>query len=379
MHKHKVHKKILFSDNTLWGLVNFRGYIFTHLVEEGYNVVLVAPQEKDTVMKIEVPEGVVFRPVRINRCGRNPLDDVRYFIQLYRIYREEAPNYIFHYTIKPNIYGTFAAKLLGIPCTDTMTGMGYALKKRGWLNLFALNLYKFAMNKADSVFCLNKENQQFILDHAFCNPSQLKLLPGGEGVDLEKFYYSYKEGDNVTFLMVARVLIDKGYREFVQASRKLKEKGFTNFRCALLGPIDTSYPTHISRDELERDVQSGLLEYWGITDHVQEKLELPGIVVVIPSYHEGLNRSLMEACAMGKPIITTDIPGCHETVDDGKNGFLIIPKSADDLADAMQHFLNLSEEDRKAFSEYSRRKAEQIFDVRLVLEEYKKILDKHGI
>ena len=151
--------KILFCDNTLWGLVNFRSYIFTHLMREGYKVVLVAPQDENTVMKAEVPEGVEYRPVRINRCGRNPLDDGRYFLALYHIYQEERPDFVFHYTIKPNVYGTFVAKLLGIPCANMMAGLGYAFQGKRFMHRSILVLYRLAMRQADKVLCLNEENR----------------------------------------------------------------------------------------------------------------------------------------------------------------------------------------------------------------------------
>ena len=366
--------KVLFCDNTLWGLVNFRGYIISRLHEDGYEVVLVAPQDVHTVMKSHVPEGVMYRNVEIDRCGRNPLKDFYYFKALYRIYKEECPDYVFHYTIKPNIYGTFASRLLGIPCTDMMTGMGYALKQKDLLNRLAWALYRMALRKADKVLCLNEENRRFILEQGFCVPSRLILLRGGEGVNLAQYEYAYAKSGETVFLMVARVLADKGYREFVQASKRLRDKGLDNFRCVLVGPIDESYPTHISREELEGDVKKGWIEYLGVTDCIQEILKGPGVAVVVPSYHEGLNRSLMEACAMGKPVITTDIPGCRETVDEGKNGFLVPPKDAKALADAMERYLALTAEEKRAFSLHSRKKAEEVFDIRRVYDVYLEIL-----
>lgn len=375
MKSEKVRGKLLFCDNTLWGLVNFRSYIFTHLLDAGFEVVLVAPQDEDTVMKIEVPTGVRYRSVWMNRCGKSPLEDFRYFLRLFRIYREERPCHIFHYTIKPNIYGTFAAKLLGIPCTCMIAGMGYALEKKGILNKLAYELYRIALRKADAVLCLNEDNRRFILEHGFCLPQRLTLLKGGEGVDLLRYSYAYEDSGETVFLMVGRVLVDKGYREFVQASAWLKSHGYGCFKCALLGPLDHSYPTHISREELDRDVADGWLEYWGVTDCVQDFLKRPGVVVVLPSfYHEGLNRSLMEACAMGKPIITTDIPGCRETVDEGMNGFLVPSKDAVSLARAMAAYLKMGVAEKRAFSLHSRKKAEETFDVRYVYETYLKLL-----
>ena len=371
--------KILFCDNTLWGLVNFRSYIFTHLMREGYKVVLVAPQDENTVMKAEVPEGVEYRPVRINRCGRNPLDDGRYFFALYHIYQEERPDFVFHYTIKPNVYGTFVAKLLGIPCANMMAGLGYAFQGKRFMHRSILVLYRLAMRQADKVLCLNEENRNVILGRKFCKPDNLFFLNGGEGVDLQRFgmagFDVVSSGKSV-FLMVGRILEDKGYRILVEAVRMLLDRGYGGrFRCAVLGPVDMSYPTHITEEEIRQDVAEGRIEYWGVTDDVADVLKNPDIVMVLPSYYpEGLNRSLMEACAMGKPIITTDIPGCRETVDEGKNGFLVPPKDAKALADAMERYLALTAEEKRALSLHSRKKAEEVFDIRRVYDVYLEIL-----
>ena len=372
-------KKVLFCDNTLWGLVNFRRYIFVRLMQEGIKVVLVAPQDDMTVMKAEVPEGVEYRPVQIDRCGKNPLDDTKYFLALYHIYKEERPDFIFHYTIKPNVYGTFAAKLLGIPCANMMAGLGYVFQSRGLMNRMILRLYRLAMKQADKVICLNKGNKDVILRNRFCRPENLLMLEGGEGVDLRFFVADRIEkqvSDIPVFLMVGRILEDKGYRVLVEAVRLLQGKGFgSRFRCAVLGPVDVSYPSHITEGEIRQDVAEGRIEYWGVTDDVADVLKNPDIVMVLPSYYpEGLNRSLMEACAMGKPIITTDIPGCRETVDEGKNGFLVPPKDAKALADAMERYLALTAEEKRAFSLHSRKKAEEVFDIRRVYDVYVEIL-----
>ena len=382
--KGKLSKKILFCDNTLWGLVNFRSYIFTHLRNLGYQVVLVAPQDEKSVMQSDIPEGMVYRAVRLKRCAQNVWDDFRYFCELYQIYKDEHPDLIFHYTIKPNVYGTFASRLLGIPCINMMAGLGYAFQDNGILNRCILYLYRFAMNRAWKVICLNEENKKIILKNRFCQEQSLVLLKGGEGVDLQMFHNSgnttFEEAGDVVFLMVARLLVDKGYRVLVDAVRLLKQQGIQGFRCCVLGPIDVSYPTHVPLEELQADQAEGMIEYWGVVNRVQDILSMPNIVMVLPSFYpEGLNRSLMEACAMGKPIITTDIPGCRETVDHGKNGFLVPPCDAQSLARAMADFLCLSLAEKRKFSFHSRKKAENTFDIKHVLAEYVRMLGEQGL
>lgn len=372
----KQRRKILFCDNVLWGLVNFRGSVIRHFVHQGDEVVLVAPQDDESIMKVDIPEGVRYIPVRLNRCSRNPFTDLIYCAHLYRIYRKEHPDYIFHYTIKPNVYGSIAARLAGINCTGMVAGLGYGLLGDGMLSRLLAVMYRYAFKYVSSIFVLNKFNYQYLLDHKFCTSAQLRLFKGGEGVDLSAYPYVREEsGSPVVFLMVGRVLYDKGYREYVQAAKIVKQQ-YPDVRCQLLGMLDETYPAHVDEEELKRDVKEGTIEYLASTNDVMQYLGRSGVVVVLPSYFEGLSRSLMEACAVGRPIIATDIPGCRETVDEGKNGFLVKVKDSSSLAEGMLRYLSLSDAEKQAFSRHSRKKAEETFDVRQVIKEYEKDLAK---
>ncbi len=370
----KQRRKILFCDNVLWGLVNFRGSVIRHFIQQGDEVILVAPQDDESIMKVDIPQGVRYIPVRLNRCSRNPLTDLMYCAHLYRIYRKERPDYIFHYTIKPNVYGSIAARMVGISCTGMVAGLGYGLLGDGMLSRLLGVMYRYAFKYVSSIFVLNQFNYQYLLEHKFCTAGQLRLLKGGEGVDLNAYpYVEEKSGSPVIFLMIGRVLYDKGYREYVEAA-KIVRRQYPDVHCQLLGMLDETYPAHVDEEELRRDVEGGAIEYLASTNNVMQYLGRSGVVVVLPSYFEGLNRSLMEACSVGRPIITTDIPGCRETVDDGQNGFLVKVKDARSLADGMLRYLKLSEEERQAFSRHSRKKAEETFDVRHVIKEYEKDL-----
>ena len=372
----KQGRKILFCDNVLWGLVNFRGSVIRHFVQQGDEVVLVAPQDDESIMKVDIPEGVRYIPVRLNRCSRNPFTDLIYCAHLYRIYRKEHPDYIFHYTIKPNVYGSIAARLAGINCTGMVAGLGYGLLGDGMLSRLLAVMYRYAFKYVSSIFVLNKFNYQYLLDHKFCTSAQLRLFKGGEGVDLSAYPYVREEsGSPVVFLMVGRVLYDKGYREYVQAAKIVKQQ-YPDVRCQLLGMLDETYPAHVDEEELKRDVEEGTIEYLASTNDVMQYLGRSGVVVVLPSYFEGLSRSLMEACAVGRPIIATDIPGCRESVDEGKNGFLVKVKDSSSLAEGMLRYLSLSDAEKQAFSRHSRKKAEETFDVRQVIKEYEKDLAK---
>lgn len=368
-------KTILFCDNTLWGLVNFRGVVIEYFIKKGYKVILVAPQRADSDMKAEVPIGVRYIPVELGRSSQNPINDMKYFFSLYSIYKRERPDYIFHYTIKPNIYGTLAARLLKIKSTAMMAGLGYVFMEDNVVNRLARSLYRFALRYSNKVFLLNKQNIEQVISKGICRADNIIFLQGGEGVDLKYFPFVDNNSDEITFLMIGRILWEKGYGEFVETAKRMKLIN-SKLKFELLGPIDESFPDSVSRKKIEEDEKNGYISYLGFTDDVRAHLKRKGIVIVLPSFYgEGLNRSLMEACAMGKPIITTDIPGCRETVRDGFNGYLVPIKNVDALIAAMNTYCNLSIEERVACSMNSRKWAEECFDVKNVIKEYEKLIN----
>lgn len=368
--------KLLFCDNTIWGVVNFRGSILQYFYECGHEILLVAPTDDTTEMKTKIPPYVRFIPIKLNRTTRNPLEDLRYMLQLTQIYKQEHPDWIFHYTIKPNIYGSIAAKLAGIRSVAMITGLGYAFSQRGMTGLIAKVLYRFALRFAVKVFVLNASNQNFLLQSKLVKEENLVLLKGGEGVDTQRVLEAPSLSSKIPpkFLMVARVLYDKGYREFVEAAASLKKEGVEAEFC-LLGPIDESYPNSVSQTTVDEDVKLGYIQYLGFSRDPLSILEMTGVVVVLPSsYNEGMNRSLMEACALGKPIITTDIPGCREIVEEGGNGFLVPSRNSAKLAEAMRRYIKLDLSQQIEMGHQSRRIAEEKLDIRYVIDEYEKII-----
>ncbi len=366
--------KLLFCDNTIWGLVNFREPVFRWFYEQGHEIVLVAPTDECTEMKTSVPSYVKYVPVRLNRASKNPLADLRYLWRLRKIYRNERPDCIFHYTIKPNIYGSLAARSLGIRSVAMVAGLGYAFSRHGMMGAAVRSLYAAGLRCAERVFVLNEGNRTTLLHYRICKEHKMTLLAGGEGVDLER--YSCQggvAGGHTVFLMVARVLYDKGYSEFVEAARRVRETGRDAEFC-LLGPVDESYPNAVPQSKLEQDVDAGYIRYLGFSREPQKIMGRPEVVVVVSSYHEGMNRSLMEACALGRPIITTDIPGCREMVDEGKNGYLVPAKDATALTRAMLAYLDLPHERKAAMGRAGRDMAERKYDIKSVINEYARIL-----
>lgn len=366
--------KILFCDNSLRELLNFRGKIINAYVEDGAEVVLVAPK---TLENILLDDHIRYIPVELSRSGMNPFEDWRYFSDLCRIYRTERPDYIFHYTIKPNIYGTLAARWNRIPSSAMIAGLGYVFYRRNLACWFARRLYKFALNFSDKVLVLNAANKELLLRRNMVAPSKLLHLKGGEGVDLKHFCIREQNGNhsNIVFLMIARLLYDKGYEEYVQTAKVLTSE-CSEVEFQLLGGVDVSYPRHVPEARIRQDANARYIRYWGYCPDVAAKIQGADCIVLPSFYNEGLSRVLMEALAMGKPIITTDIPGCRETVEEGKNGFLAQPQNTESLIVAVKKFLALSREERREMGTYSRRKAEQEFDIVDVVKVYKQITDR---
>lgn len=367
--------KLLFSDNTLWGLVNFRMEIFKHFHELGYEIVLVAPDDPHSQLKTHVPDFVKYIQVKLERTGQSPLHDIRYMISLYRIYCSEKPDWIFHYTIKPNIYGTLAAYFAGIRSVSMIAGLGYAFSTKNLTQKIVTILYRLSLKFADRVFVLNEANRDILLQLNFAPASKIVLLTGGEGINVRNINESVQDcgNDKTTFLMVARALYDKGYQEFVDAAKILGKDGVNADFC-LLGPVDDKYPNAVPEHILKQDINSGYIKYLGFSDKPLEIMTGPGTVIVLPSYHEGMNRSLMEACALGKPIITSDIPGCREMVENGINGFVVPVKNAKALAEAMKQYINLDLTSKIQMGHHSRQIAENKFDISHVIAEYDKIV-----
>ncbi len=368
--------KILFCDNTLWGLVNFRGYIINHFLDDGHEVVLVAPEKEDKQMRATIPAAVKYIPIDMGRTANNPLTDIKYFKRLHAIYKSERPDFVFHYTIKPNIYGSVSAKMQGIRSCAMMAGLGYTFTSKSLTAAIARVMYRIGLRFTNHLIVLNQSNYDTIVRKQFCPKKKIILLPGGEGVSLSDFNYTDNTSDSNTFLFIGRILEEKGYHEFVEAARIVKAK-HPEASFQLIGALDPSYPNSIDPATVEADEAAGLIKYLGFTNDMKSIYERRGLVVVLPSYYsEGMNRSLMEACATGKPIITTSIPGCRELVEEGVNGYIVPPKDGKALAAAIERYILLDKQQKAAFSLASRHRAEQYFDVRKVTTIYDQLINE---
>lgn len=366
-----IQVKIIFSDNTLWGLLNFRGGVIRSFAQQGHDLLLVAPQDKMCDLS-SLPASVRYQPIQMDRTGMNPWRDYQYYRTLYRLYKKEAPDYIFHYTIKPNIYGSIAAHRLGIRSSCMIAGLGHVYSRGGLGNRIARRMYRYAMRYPERVMVLNQSNYETLLSHHVVSASQLLWLRGGEGVDTTRFQpLPMPEHKRPVFLMICRLLYEKGYKEYVAAAEALR--GQAEFR--IMGPIDT-HPSAVPQRVVEEDVARGVIRYIPYSPDVASQIG-DADCIVLPSYHEGMSRVLMEALAFGRPIITTNISGCRETVAEGENGYLVPIQDAAALTQACRRFIDCSAQERTEMAHHSRTKAETTFSESQVIAHYHQLLSGH--
>ena len=348
-------------------LLNFRGALLKEMVALGYRVIACAPESDRGVEGKLRGMGVEYYSVPFSRGGLNPLGDVPGIWALAKILLRVTPDFILSYTIKPVIYGSLMAGLFRIKHIFSMvTGLGYAFTpgrslKRRIIGKLATVLYRLALHFNQGVFFQNPDDRDFFQGRRILNPRNRVFLINGSGVDLDHFCESPLPSPS--FLLIARLIGDKGIREYVQAARILKKK-YKNLCFFLVGWMDKDNPDGIIAKELEAWVGEGNIEYLGALSDVRPAIQNTAIYV-LPSYREGTPRTVLEAMAMGRPIITTDAPGCRETVVNGENGYLVPVRDGMALAGAMERFLSCPSL-IESMGQKSRRMAEKKYDVRKV-------------
>jgi glycosyltransferase involved in cell wall biosynthesis len=306
--------------------------------------------------------------------GTSPLRDLSLLLRLWRLLRHERPSLVIFYTVKPNIYGSLAARALGIPSIVNVTGLGAAFIRQSWLTHVVSRLYRLAFLHSRVVF-ENTADRQLFVDGKLVQAEQT-IVMSTTGVDLTQFapHRPRPPDDEIRFLLIARMLWDKGVGEFVAAARQIRRQ-VPGARFYLLGFLDVPNPAAIDRATVEAWQAEGVVTYLGETSDVRPAIAAADCIV-LPSYREGLSRSLIEAAAMARPIIATDVPGCRDTVDAGISGLLVPPRDAVSLAAAMRDFCALSPAARSAMGHASRLKAEAEFDERHVIARYRDELQR---
>lgn len=360
--------------NASWNIYNFRMGLIRTFLEAGHEVYTIAPPDEYSDRLVKA--GCIYIPVKLDNKGSHPVRDIAYTFSLYKIYKSIKPDAILHYTIKPNIYGTVAASLLGLKIINNVSGLGTVFLRDNFTSKFAHLLYRLTFVLPNKIFFQNPDDQQLFIKRKLVKASITDVLPGS-GIDLHTFKpLDFRRNPTFTFLLIARLLFDKGIVEYIEAIRLLKEKGIES-RFQLLGFKDTS-ASGIPETMLATWIDSGLVEYMGTTDNVTHYIN-EADCVVLPSYREGTPRTLLEAAALAKPLIASKVPGCTEVVKHGYNGFLCEVRNAADLAMQMERMLCQSNAALIKMGEASRLIVEQKFDENLVIDKYMKALGLHQV
>ena len=317
---------------------NFRGDLIREIISMGHEVVVTGPNTDD-VERVKAL-GVRFVEIPMNKNGINPFSDVKYLIRLWKLCKKERPDVTFGYTVKPVIYGAIAAKLAGVKHKVSMvTGLGYSFTaqttKAKILRMVVSLLYRLGFACADTVVFQNNDDRQQLVSLRLLKQEKTRLV-NGSGVDMNAFAVA-DFPQTTTFFMLSRLLKSKGIAEYLSACEKVKQQ-YPDVRFALLGKYEYEMQDAVDKEYVEQLIERGIIERYEETNDVRPYYAACS-VYVLPSYREGTPRTVLEAMAMGRPIITTDAPGCRETVIDGENGFLVPVKDADALAEKMCYFI----------------------------------------
>lgn len=359
--------KVAIVLNTSWNIYNFRMGLIKALREDGHEIHTIAPVDDYTSFLVE--SGCVHHAVKMDSRGANPLKDLALTLELFSIYRRLRPDVILHFTIKPNVYGTLAASLLRIPTINNVCGLGTIFLKKGVTSRVAKWLYRASFRFATKVFFQNSDDRAIFLEERLIAPGIADLVPGS-GIDLTRFQpVEFKRNKTFTFLLVSRLITDKGILEFVEAIRQLRSEGI-DARFQVLGAKDPNHKRGIATEVIESWISNNTIEYLGTTKDVRPFMEQADCVV-LPSYREGTPRTLLEAASLGKPIVTTDVPGCHHVVQHEYNGLLCTVKSPEDLASKMRQMATSPDETLLTFGRNGRKKMEAEFDEARVIQKYR--------
>lgn len=364
--------KIAFVGNTSFSLYNFRLGIMKSFIAKGYEVYAIAPNDKYS--ELFVHENITYINLEIDGKGTSIFKDSSLIYNIYKTYKEQKFSYVFHYTIKPVIYGSIICRILKVPNIAITTGLGYAFFSTNLLNRFVTKLYKKALEKVDEVWFLNTDDRALFTGRGIINKSSGFVL-NGEGVNSEFFCPQNKNrSDNkFIFLLLSRLVKEKGIVEFVVAAKNLKEK-YPNIECQILGKTDIDNPSNIPIEKVEDWEREGYIK------HFKDSLDVRSYIanadcVVLPSYYrEGIPRCLLEAMSMERPIITTNNVGCIELIDDKVNGLMCKTNDIIDLTKKMEEMYILSENERKKMGENGRKKVLEKFDEKIIIEQYHKRL-----
>jgi len=362
----KPKKRIGIVANTTWNIYNFRLNVIEELLEQNYEVIVLAPMDEYIEYKERFPQ-VTHIPLRVlTRDGKHPLKDLVLIEELRRKYKKLHLDLILHYTHKPNIYGAIAGKLTGIPTVGIVTGLGYPFLKKGWIEKLVSGMYKMTSNFHKKVIFENEDDRILFVKKGIVKESKAISVKGC-GVNIDHFspIDSLPRNGVTRFTFIGRLLYDKGIKEFVNAAAEIKKQYNGKSRFTVVGEIDKDNPSSVNPDELAKWVHEDIIDYKGYVKDVR-KIISNSDCIVLPSYREAIARSLTESMAMGKAVIATETAGCREAIDHGENGFLVPVKDSDSLRNAMDNIINMDNSELEEMGKNGRIKTITYFDDKII-------------
>ena len=375
-----MNRKIVISVNTAWNIYNFRSGLVKALVGQGYEVMVMARDDEYSPRLTDL--GCRFIGIHMDNNGTSLGRDLALLIKYWRVLRAVQPLVYLGYTIKPNVYGSMAANRLGIPVINNIAGLGTTFINSTILTCLVKQLYRISLRRSSRIFFQNSDDRNLFIHAGIIHPEIADILPGS-GIDLLHFRpmpmpmpmpLLPMQKRCFRFLLISRMLRDKGVEEFAEAA-EIVRRNIPTVQFQLLGSIDVKNSNSISRDRILNWEKSGLIQYMNNTDDVRPYLENADCIV-LPSYREGVPHSLLEAAAMARPIIASNVVGCKDIVDDNINGFLCKVKSGPDLAEKMMKMIRLTPEQRLEMGAKGRKKVVFQFDEKLVIAKYLNAIER---
>jgi glycosyltransferase involved in cell wall biosynthesis len=347
-------KKIALVANSTWNIFNFRQNIIKKLVDQGHDVLVIAPIDEYITYREHYKNLKHISLRSLDRDGTNPIKDFLLILELYRKYKREKPDLIIHYTHKPNIFGSLAARMCNIKSFAVVTGLGYAFIREGWLNYIMKSLYKYTAGQKEMIIFENIDDQELFKSLNIITSSNSENV-NGCGVDIDHYFPVPKTETSPPFIFtfIGRLLKDKGIREFAHVAKELKSKYKEDIKFVVLGDFDLENPSTIDRENLLLWIQNGYIEYKGFVKDVRPFIA-ESDCIVLPSYREGLPRIVIEGMSMEKPVITSNTAGCRQTVVNCENGFLVNVEDTVSLENAIEKFITLDFEHRKQLGKKGR-------------------------
>jgi len=385
-----VNKKIIIAANSAFNLTNHRVGLINGLLNEGYKVLAISPIDEFASRLKELDCQHV--PLQIDRKGTDIGRDLLLFWRYRILMKQHKPDIYLGFTAKPNIYGSLAAQSLGIPVINNISGLGTVFGAMSttlygrFLSRLVRILYRFALLRSKKIFFQNKDDCREFFEKGVVKDHLTDLLPGS-GVDLDRFTYKpitvnqlspkvNNEKKKTRFLLISRMLWDKGIGEYVKAARFLTRR-YPRSEFCMIGFLDFQNPEAISEAQINQWIAEGIVQNLGVINDVRSEIVKADCVVLPSRFREGTPRSLLEAAAMGRPIITTNSIGCRETVDDGVSGYLCIPSDSIDLSKKMERFIQLNDTQRYEMGRCGRKKMETQFDEQIVVQKYLEVISRN--